>query len=83
MNVGALFSTPMRLSSNITGRYDMITGADSVSITDGKVNLPLAFGFGISNEFKNNIVAAADIYYQNWDSYKDYGVHPAEFKNNT
>ena len=45
------------------------------------MNLPLAFGFGISNQFKNNLVVAADVYFQNWDTYKDYGVHPAEFKN--
>lgn len=81
LNLGAVFSTPMRLSSNITGRYDRVTGADSVGVTDGQLNLPLAFGFGISNEFKNNLVLAADVYYQNWDKYKYYSVHPDGIQN--
>jgi hypothetical protein len=81
LNIAALFSTPMKMTSNISGRYDRSTGADTVNITDGILNLPLAFGFGISNQFKNNLVVAADIYLQNWDTYKYYGEHPAEFKN--
>jgi hypothetical protein len=81
LNVAALFTTPMRMSSNVTGRFDRVTGADSVGVTDGQLSLPLAFGFGISNEFKNNLVIAADVYYQNWDKYKYYNVHESEFQN--
>ncbi len=81
LNIAAMFSSPMKMTSTISGRYDRSTGADTVNITDGILNLPLAFGFGISNEFKNNLVLAADVYYQNWDTYKYYGVHPGEFKN--
>ena len=81
LHVGALFSTPMKMTSNISARYDRVSGADSVNITDGTLNLPLAFGFGISNEFNNNLVVSSDFYYQNWANYKYYGSHPNEFKN--
>lgn len=82
LHVAAIFSTPMKLTSNISARYDRVTGADSVNVTDGHLNLPLAFGFGISNEFNNNLVISSDFYYQNWTNYKYYDVHPNEFKNN-
>ncbi len=82
ITLGIMVSTPSDFNSDITGRFNRsIDNTDSISISEGKLNIPLAFGVGISNEFNDRLIIAADIYFQQWDKYKNYGVHPAEIKN--
>lgn len=83
MTLGAYVSTPAKFNSSITGKFRRsIDNTDSTSISEGKLEIPLAFGVGLSNEFNNKLVVAADFYMQQWDSYKYYGTHPVEIKNN-
>jgi hypothetical protein len=82
MTLGVYFSTPAKLKSSITGRYNRTTSqTDSVSLGDGDIDLPLSFGVGFSNTFNERLIVAADLFMQNWDSYKYYGKHPVEIKN--
>jgi hypothetical protein len=80
--LGVSFSTPFKMNSTVTGYFRKSTQTDSITITEGKVQIPWALGIGISNEFNNKLVVAADVYMQNWDNYKYYEVHPPEIKNN-
>lgn len=82
LTIGVSFSSPFKMNSTITGTFKKSTTTDSVTISDGKLNMPWALGIGISNEFNNKLVVAADVYMQNWDDYKYYDVHPVEIKNN-
>jgi long-subunit fatty acid transport protein len=82
MTFGVSFSSPFKINSTITGDFKKSTTTDSITITSGKIQMPYALGIGISNEFNNKYVVAADVYMQNWSSYTYYGVHPDEIKNN-
>lgn len=83
LTLGAFVSTPTKLNSDITGKFiRSIDNTDSTSISVGKLELPLAFGVGISNRFGEKLTVAADFYMQQWDNYKYYGTHPVEIKNN-
>ena len=82
MTLGVSFSTPYKLTSNITGYFKKSTQTDSVSVTNGKIQMPWALGIGISNEFNDKLVVAADVYTQNWNNFKYYDYHPAEIVNN-
>ncbi len=87
LSIGGFISTPAKLTSNLTSKYSLYTGIDSISVAENHLKIPLAFGFGISNTFSNNIVIAADIFMQQWDNYKIQSadgseVHPAEIQNN-
>jgi hypothetical protein len=81
MTLGVFFSIPGKFKSNITGSFNRSTNPDSVSLTSGTVEIPWSGGIGISNEFNKKLVVAADVFMQNWNSYKYYGVHPPEIKN--
>jgi hypothetical protein len=82
LSLGVYFSTPAKLNSNIIGRYNRSPiNTDSVAINEGKIDLPLSFGIGISNTFGGKLVLAADFYMQNWDNFKYYDTHPVEIKN--
>jgi len=82
MTLGVFVSTPTELKSDLTGKYNRSTTiTDSITISEGKLKIPLAFGVGLSNTFKNGLTVAGDLYYQKWDDYTVYGTHPAEIKN--
>jgi hypothetical protein len=85
--IGGYISMPSKLKSNTISKYTLYTGVDSISSAENHLKLPLAFGFGISNTFSNNLVVAADVFMQQWDNYKiQYAdgteTHPAEIQNN-
>lgn len=82
MTLGVSFSTPYKLNSEITGYFKKSTQTDSITITSGKIQMPWSLGIGISNEFNNKVVVAADVFMQDWNSYKYYDVHPVEIKSN-
>ncbi|RPI16464.1 MAG: hypothetical protein EHM58_11875 [Ignavibacteriae bacterium] len=87
LTVGAYFSTPAVFRSTVTGKYNKSTGIDSINVSESDLKIPLAIGFGISNEFNDKLVVAADFYMQNWDNYKirnSSGIetHPVEIKSN-
>ncbi len=82
MTLGVCFSSPFKINSTVTGDFKKSTQTDSVTVTAGKIQMPWALGIGVSNEFNEKLVVAADVYMQNWDSYKYYDVHPDEIKNN-
>ena len=82
MAVGIYFSTPAKLNSTIIGRYNRSpVNTDSVVLSEGKIDLPWSIGAGISNTFNGKLTVAADFFMQNWDSYKNYGIHPDKIKN--
>ncbi len=82
MTLGVSFSSPFTINSTLTGNFKKSTQTDSVTVTTGKIKMPWALGIGISNEFNDKFIVAADVYMQNWNSYTYYGVHPDEIKNN-
>jgi hypothetical protein len=81
LNLGLYFSTPAKFNSAISGTFEKVSKTDSVSFTEGKLDIPLTFGVGISKEINNRLIIAADFIYRNWDKYKYYGQHPGEIKN--
>lgn len=83
LTLGAFVTTPSNFNSNITGKFRRsVENTDSISLTSGKLEMPLAFGIGISNMFNNRLIVAADFYMQQWDNLKYYDYHPPEIKNN-
>ena len=82
MTLGVFVSTPSEFKSDLSGKYNRTTTTtDSITITEGKLKVPLAFGVGLSNTFRNGLTVAVDMFYQKWDDYTVYGTHPLEIKN--
>lgn len=82
MTLGVYVSSPAKFDSDLSGRFNRsVASTDSLTLSIGKLDIPLSFGVGISNEFNEKLVVAADFYMQQWDNYKYYGTHPTEIKN--
>jgi hypothetical protein len=82
MTLGVFISSPAKFDSDLSGRFNRsVANTDSLTLSKGKLDIPLSFGVGVSNEFNEKLIVAADFYMQQWDNYKYYGTHPEEIKN--
>ncbi len=82
MTLGVFVSSPAKFNSDVNGKFSRsILATDTLNLTKGKLDIPLAFGVGLSNTFNKTLLIAADLYFQQWDNYKYYGIHPVEIKN--
>jgi hypothetical protein len=81
MTLGVFYSTPGWFTSKVSGRFHKSTNIDSVDFSEGDISIPWAIGAGISYEFSNSLIIAADAFFQKWNDYKYYGSHPPEIKN--
>ena len=80
---GAYLATPAALSTDqddfLSYENGGLTTRDTTTVGHGSDHLPAAFGAGLSYA-SERIVLAADLQYQNWNSYTESGVHPAEIR---
>ncbi|MBZ0203581.1 MAG: hypothetical protein K8I03_11255 [Ignavibacteria bacterium] len=82
LTLGVFVSSPGKFNSDVNGKFSRsIIATDTLNLTEGKLDIPLAFGVGLSNTFNKTLLIAADVYFQQWDNYKYYGTHPVEIKN--
>lgn len=83
LTLGVYFSTPSKFESEVNARFNRSVGnTDSLSITEGRLDIPWSFGAGITNEFNDKLIIAADVFMQQWNNFKYYDVHPDKVKNN-
>ncbi|MCX7877100.1 MAG: hypothetical protein N2510_00500 [Ignavibacteria bacterium] len=83
LTLGLVFSSPAKLNSKITSRYNRsVNNIDTIESAEGKIEVPMGFGIGISNTFSGKLTVAADLWIQQWDKYLYYGNHPEEIKDN-
>lgn len=83
LSLGFVFSSPAKFNSKITSRYNRsVNNIDTIEYDEGKIEIPLGLGIGISNNFSGKLIVAADIWFQQWDKFLYYGNHPAEIRNN-
>ena len=81
--LGFVISTPAKLSVNRESILTTTESFDTTATSSGKVDIPLALGFGVSYLFDSRYYLTADVYLQNWESAKFFGSHPAEIRNST
>lgn len=82
LNLGFMFQSPMKLSSNMDRIYGSSVGFDTVNVTTSDVEVPQAFGFGISKQFGRQLIVSGDILFQQWSSFKPGILNPGVYDNN-
>ena len=81
LTLGVFYQMGMDLSANEESIIATSISTDSNVVRTGTINIPAAYGFGISNQFGDRVNAAADVYFQQWSDYTDFGVTPSNFVN--
>jgi len=80
MNLGVTFFTGSSLNSDEEILRNFSSNQDTVTRNNKTVSVPPGFSLGISY-LNRDILYAADVAFQNWNSYKVDGIHPAEIQN--
>ena len=83
LTLGFVVSTPTKLSVNRESVLTTKESFDTTATSSGKVDIPLALGFGASYLFASRYYLTADVFHQSWESAKFFGSHPVEIRNNT
>ncbi|MBS1517204.1 MAG: hypothetical protein JSS91_03875 [Bacteroidetes bacterium] len=74
LTLGFVFQSGLNLNASKEGIYTTSISTDTVSIKDGQIEIPNTYGFGLTNVFNNKIVVSADMLYQDWSNYREYGL---------
>ncbi len=79
--IGGFISTPTNLSAEREDYFSYtgggVTTRDTSTMISGETRLPVAFGIGISYGGER-MLFGADVLYQNWNAYTEYGVDVPE-----
>lgn len=81
LTLGFVYQTGFDLTSNEESIIQSSIGTDSIITQSGTINIPFAYGFGLSNRFGDRVNVALDAYFQQWGDYSEFGVTPSNFNN--
>ena len=70
--IGVLYQSKLNLKSELDGIFGSSTGLDTIRSLNGDIEIPQAFGFGITNSF-GRVIVSSDFLYQQWSDYKEGG----------
>lgn len=78
--LGVVFQSGINLNSSQDGIYGSSLGSDTIRINNGTLDVPDQFGLGITNTFNNKYLVSADVLYQDWSKYTEFGVGVSQLK---
>ena len=81
--IGFVFSTPTSLSVNRESILTTSESTDTTSTYAGHVDLPVAYGVGLSYLIANRYSLTGDIFHQQWQDAKFFGATLPEIRNTT
>jgi long-subunit fatty acid transport protein len=81
LHIGMFYRTKYKLTSSVDAIYGSSTGFDTNNLGDDDLDMPEAFGFGVSNKFGDRYIVSGDVYFQQWSQFKENGVTPSGMQN--
>jgi len=83
LTVGFVLSTPTKLSVNRESILTTSESTDTTATNAGKLDLPIAYGVGLSYLISSQYVVTADVYHQQWQNASFQGSTLPEIRNST
>ena len=81
LTLGAVYQSPLKLNSTLDAIYKSSTGTDTVTTENGNIEIPQAFGVGLTNKFGERLIASCDFFYQQWSNYTEGGLYSGNLQN--
>lgn len=79
--LGFVLTTGGNLKSERQTMYDYLAERDTSVLIEGRQNIPVAHGFGLTYQHGDRYLVSTDYYAQAWGSTEFNGVDPAEIRN--
>ncbi|MBP9191156.1 MAG: hypothetical protein KBF96_01250 [Ignavibacteria bacterium] len=80
LNLGFVFQSGINLNATQDGIFGTSLGADTINLNNGTLNVPDQYGIGLTNTFNNKYLVSADVLYQDWSKYTEFGVTYPQLK---
>lgn len=80
MTLGFVFQSGFNLSTTLDGIYRNYLSTDTVRLNQGTIDIPEAYGFGITNIFGNKYLVSGDVMIQDWSKYSIFGESRSNFQ---
>lgn len=80
LSIGVLFQSKLNLTSELDKIYETSTGKDTIPSLEGDIDVPQAFGIGVTNSF-GRLMVSSDFYYQQWSEYTVNGNTNSMYQN--
>ncbi len=81
LNLGFVFQSKLKLSSSTDFIYNTSLGNDTTNYQTADMNIPLAFGAGLSGKIGRQLILSADVWMQQWSDFDRGGVRQANLQN--
>lgn len=81
LTLGFVFQSGFNLNTTLDGIYRSALSQDTVPLNQGTIEIPDAYGFGITNIFGNKYLISGDVMFQDWTKYKIFGASRSDFQN--
>ena len=83
LSIGFILSTPTTLSVTRQSLLTTSESTDTTATNAGNVDIPIAFGAGISYLIGNQYTITGDVYHQKWQNAKFFGSTSPVIRNST
>jgi hypothetical protein len=80
-SVGFVITTRGNLKTERQFTYEFLQETDTSTVTQSRITIPLAYGFGLAYQAGERYVLAADYNAQQWGQAKFNGIDPQEIRN--
>jgi hypothetical protein len=74
LTLGFVYQSGINLNASQDGIFNNSLNTDTVRLNEGVVEIPAAFGFGITNIFGNKYLISGDLMLQDWSNFRVFGV---------
>jgi len=79
--LGVMYQSPLNLSSTLDAIYKSSILTDTLTAQKEDLDIPQAFGAGLTNKFGNRLIASCDFFYQQWSDFKEGGIELSNMQN--
>jgi hypothetical protein len=80
LSIGVVYQSGFNMPATQDAIYSSSLGTDTVNIGSGFINIPDAYGFGITNTFGRKYLVSADVLFQDWTKYSEFDVTNPAFQ---
>lgn len=78
LSIGFVYQSGFNMNATQDGIFNSSIGSDTVTVNSGAIDIPDAYGFGITNIFNNKYLVSGDVLLQDWSKFSEFGkTNPA------
>lgn len=72
LSIGFVYQSGFNMNATQDGIFGSSIGSDTVTVNSGQINIPDAYGFGITNIFNQKYLVSGDVLFQDWSKYTEF-----------